>query len=394
TPKAFGAAPWKNSGKLNFALDKGRYGNLQSVRANADASYSPESLDVPNIFFATSNMDFQAIARTKGDTLEIDKIQLDQGQAKFAAGYISIPFVWRNLGTNGAVIPSSGKVSATFQSENLDLKRLFDDLGIKAMTSGIMNARLDAQGTVADLNARMDVRVRDLRNEYWPKMDPATFELSAQAAQNRLTIAGKLQQSRIQPAEINASMPFDIPKIVRARKLPDDTPITAKARVPRTSVNFVRQFVPELEQLDGDLGLDVDVSGTIGRPVLSGAGDMTVNVARFTNATIPALRSFNARFTFRENALTLDRFAGDLAGGRFTMGGRITFPKLTAPTLDLQLKGDSMLLARNDTLTARANADLKITGPFAAAAVTGNVAMTNSHFLKNIDLIPIGLPGR
>ena len=349
---------------------------------------------MPIMFFATSNMDFHAIAQAKGDTLEIDKIQLDQGQARFASGYVSIPFVWRNLGTKSAVIPSSGKVAATFQSENLDLKKLFDDLGIKAMTSGIMNAKFDAQGTVADLNARLDVQMRDLRSEQWPKMEPASFELSAQAAQDRLTVAGKLQQAQLQPVEINASIPFDIPKIVRARKLPDDTPIAAKARVPRTSVNFVRQFVPELEQLDGDLGLDVDVSGTVGRPVLSGAGDMTVNVARFTNATPPALTSFNARVTFRENALTLDRFGGDLAGGRFSMGGRIAFPKLTAPTLDLQLKGDSVLLARNDTLTARANADLKITGPFAAATVIGNVAMTDSHVLKNIDLIPIGLPGR
>ena len=69
---------FKNSGKLNLALDKGRYGNLQSLRANVDASYSPEGLDVPIIFFATSNMDFHAIARTKGDALEIDKIQLNQ----------------------------------------------------------------------------------------------------------------------------------------------------------------------------------------------------------------------------------------------------------------------------------------------------------------------------
>src|SRR5262249_45406719 len=30
----------------------------------------------------------------------------------------------------------------------------------------------------------------------------------------------------------------------------------------------------------------------------------------------------------------------------------------------------------------------------AAASVSGNIAMTNSHILKNIDLIPIGLPGR
>jgi len=416
TPKAFGVAPSKNSGKLKLVLQKGRYGNLQSLQANVDASYLPDGLDVPIIFFATKDMDFRAIARTKGDTLEIDKVELNQGgtaprreagrsgargehalpeqQTKFAYGYLSIPFVWKNLGTNAPVIPSSGKVSATFQSQDLDLKKLFDDLGIKAMTSGFVNARLDADGTVADLKARLDMQVRDIRNEYWPKMEPATFELSAQAARDRLTFSGKLQQARIQPGEITGSLPLDIPKIARARKLPDDTPITAKAHVPRTSVNFVRQFVPELEQLDGELGMDVDVNGTIGHPILSGAGDMTINVARFTNATIPAVRGFGARLTFRDNALTLDRFGGDIAGGPFSMSGRMTFPKLIEPTLDLQFRSQSVLVARNDTLTARADADLKITGPFAAATVAGNVAMTNSRFLKNIDLIPIGLPGR
>ena len=417
------AVPWRNSGKLNLVLQKGRYGNLQSLQANVEASYSPDGLDVPIIFFATGDMDFRAIARTKGDTLEIDKVELNQtvtpaaarragrtdalsaGRAgseralpvertNYAYGYLSIPFVWRNLGTNSAVIPSSGKVSATFQSENLDLRRLFNDLGVNAMTSGTMNAKLDAQGTVSDLNARLELQARDLRNEYWRQMEPATLELSAQAAQNRLTISGKLQQARLQPIELNASMPLDIPKIARAGKFPDDTPIVAKARVPRTSVNFVRQFVPDLAQLDGNLGLDVDVGGTLGRPVLSGAGDMAINVARFTNPTLPALQNFNVRFTFTDNALNLERFRGDLAGGPFTMSGRVTFPKLTEPTLDLQLKADSVLVARNDSLTARANAQLQIVGPFAAATVTGYVAMTNSHFLKNIDLLPIGLPGR
>ncbi len=409
-------APWKNSGNLKLVLEKARYGNLQGLQANVDASYSPEGLDVPVIFFAMTNMDFNAIARTKDDTLEIDKIQLNQvgasqprrasrsgvpGEAaaqqqrtNYAYGYVSLPFVWRNLGTKSAVIPSSGKVSVIVQSENLDLKRLAQDLGIKSTISGVVNARLDGDGTIADLKTRLDVQVRDLRNELWPKMEPATFELSAQTAQNRLTASSKLQQPRIQPLEITASMPFDVPKIVQARGFADDTPITAKARIPRTSVNFVRQFVPELRQLDGDLGLDVDVSGTLGHPVLSGAGDMTVNAARFTNATLPALNGFNARVTFRDNALTLDRFGGDLAGGPFNMSGRVTFAKLTEPILDLQMRAQSVLVARNDTLTARADGDVKITGPFAAATVSGNVALTNTRFLKNIDLIPIGLPGR
>jgi hypothetical protein len=384
----------KSSGNLKFALEKGRYGNAQSLRANIDASYSPDGFDVPIIFFASGNTDFQAVAQAKGETLEITRIQLDQGQARFASGYVSFPLVWRNLGTNAATIPSSGKVLATIQSENLDLKKLFGDLGIKGGTSGILNARLDADGTIGDLNASLNVQMRDLRNDRWPKMEPATFELNAQAVHDRLTVLGKLQQARIQPLELNANMPFDIPKIARAGKLTDDTPITAKARLPRSSVNFVRQFVPDLAQLDGNLGLDVDVSGTIGKPVFNGAGDMTVNVARFTNATLPALTNFSARLTFAQNAVSLERFGGDLAGGPFTMSGRVTFPKLIEPTLDLQLKANSVLLARNDTLTARADADITVRGPFATATVSGNAAMTNSHILKNVDLIPIGLPGR
>ena len=409
-------APWKNSGNLKLVLEKARYGNLQGLQANIDASYSPDGLDVPIIFFATSNMDFNAIARTKGDTLEIDKIQLNQAVARqpqragrtrapaegaasqqrtnYAYGYVSIPFVWRNLGTKSALIPSSGKVSVIMQSENLDLKRLAHDLGIPSTISGVVNAKLNGDGTIGDLKTRLDVQVRDLRNELWPKMEPATFELSVQTAQNRLTASGKLQQPRIQPLELTASMPFDVPKIVQARGFPDDTPITAKARLPRSSVNFVRQFVPDLQQLDGDLGLDVDVNGTFGHPVLSGAGDMTVNVARFTNATLPALRGFNVRFSFKDNVLTLDRFGGDLAGGPFTMSGRVTFVKLTDPILDLQMRAQSVLVARNDTLTARADGDVRVTGPLAAATVSGSVALTNSRFLKNIDLIPIGLPGR
>jgi TamB, inner membrane protein subunit of TAM complex len=384
----------KNSGKLKLVLEKGRYGDLKSVQANIDASYSPEGLDIPIIFFATNNMDFQAIAQAKGETLEISKIQLDQGKAKFATGYVSIPFVWGNLGTSAPVVPSRGRVAATFQSDNLDIRKVFEDIGVKPMASGTLNAKLEAKGTVADLNARLDVQMRDLRSEGWPHLEPAALDVTAEVTRNRLAVAGKLQQTRIQPLELNANMPFDIPKIARAGKLPDETPITAKARLPRSPVNFVRQFVPALEALDGEAGLDVDVSGTIGNPVLNGAGDIRINVARFTNATLPALHNLNARLNFAGNTLTLQGFNGNLAGGPFQLSGRVTFPRLTEPTLDLQLKAESVLVARNDTLTARADADVKVTGPFLTATVTGNVAMTNSHFLKNIDLIPIGLPGR
>src|SRR6266700_4734412 len=236
--------------------------------------------------------------------------------------------------------------------------------------------------------------MRNLRAENLHKFETASFDLIAQAQGKQLTISGKLKQAKIQPLELTANFPFDVPKIVHEKKMADETPVTAKMRLARSSVNFMRQFIPGVEELDGDAALDVDVRGTIARPVFSGSGDMTVNVARMTDPTLPAVQNFKARLNFARDALTIEQFGGELSGGHFKVTGGVTFPTLTTPNLDFQLKADSALVARNDTLTARADADIKIAGPFNSANVTGTIAMTNSQFLKNLDLIPIGLPGR
>src|SRR5205814_4786724 len=102
------AAERKNSGTLKLKLEKGRYANLQALQANIDADYSPEGLNVPTIFLGSDKMNFQASLTAKGDTLEISNIQVDQGQAKYATGYATLPFVWKNLGTGNRLFPSDG----------------------------------------------------------------------------------------------------------------------------------------------------------------------------------------------------------------------------------------------------------------------------------------------
>jgi len=388
------ANKFQESGKLKVRFENGRFGDLRSLQSNIDASYSPDGLEVPMFFLSSDRMNFHTIVQAKGESLEVTKIELNQGQSRYASGYISIPFIWKNLGTKAPAAPPNGKITATFQSENIDIKKLFEDFGAKAPVTGMLNIKLDASGTMADLNGRLDLQMRDLHSERAAKLEPATFDLSAQVEHDQLTVNGRLQQRQIQPLDINAKMPLDISKISRERKVPDQTPITAKIHLPRSSVNFLRQIVPELEILDGDLAMDVDVNGKFGRPILSGNADMTINFARFTNTTLPALRDFKARLVFANETLTLERFNGELAGGQFTVNGKVTFPTLTSANLDLRLKADSVLIARNDTMTARSDADVNVAGPLTSASVTGSVALTNSRFLKNIDLIPIGLPGR
>jgi hypothetical protein len=388
------AAEFKNSGTLKLKLEKGRYANLQALQANIDADYSPDGLNVPTIFLGSDKMDFQANLTAKGETLEISKIQIDQGQAKYAAGYVSLPFVWKNIGTGKPLFPPDGKVLVTFQSENLDLKKLFSDLGAPPLGTGLLNVKVDARGTLAQVTGRVEVQMRDLHSVDYPKLEPATFDLVAELQNDQLAFNGRLEQAKIQPILMTGNVPFDIPRMIEEKRFNEDTPLSAKVQMPRSSVNFLRQFLPGIMQIDGDLALDVNINGTIAKPQLSGSGDITINMARFTNTTLPSLSGFHSRMTFAGDVLHFERVSGDLAGGPFTVAGQVTFPKLTEPTLDFQLKGQSILVARNDTLTARADADVRVVGPLKTATVTGKVALTNSSLLKNIDLLPIGLPGR
>ncbi|MGH8091955.1 MAG: translocation/assembly module TamB domain-containing protein [Chthoniobacterales bacterium] len=387
-------ATFKNNGNLNLKLEHGRYADLQNLRARVEAQYTSQAFNVPIIYFGSDKLSFEAILQAKDSQLEISKIEIDQGTAKYAGAYASIPFTWSNLGSTKPLFPPHGAVTINFQSENLDIAKLFQNLGAKAPLSGELTVKLDAHGPLDQLEANLDLQMQNLKAATPQKLEPARIDVAMHLKDNELNVLGKIQQSKIQPVQINARLPLNISQVIADRKLDERTPIAAKVQMPRSSVNFLREFVPGLRQLDGSLALDVNVGGTIGQPVLRGAADMNINVARFENPTLPPLTNFKAQLNFRDSTLSVERFGGDLAGGPFTVSGRITLPKLTAPNLDLHLVANSILVARNDNLTARVDANLKVEGPLKSAMVSGQVLTTNSRFFKNIDIIPIALPGR
>ncbi len=388
------AANFNNSGEVKLNVEQGRYANLQSLQARVEGTYAPDGLSVPIIYFGSDKMSFQAVGESNGTTLEISKIQIAQAKSRYATGSASVPFIWKNVASDKAVFDPNGKVAISFQSENLDLKKLFEDVGAKPLGSGLVSLKLEAGGTLSQLTSRLDLQARELRSPHAPTFEPATFDLTAEMLNNQLAVNGRIQQAKIQPVTITANMPLNIGRILSEKKFDENTPISAKIEMPRSPVNFVRQFIPALERVDGDLALNVNIGGTIAKPVLSGSAETKINAARLSNPTLPALTNFAARLAFANDTLSLENFRGEMAGGPFTVTGRVTFPKLTQPNLDLQLRADAVLVARNDDLTVRADANLRVAGPLTSASVNGNVAITNSQFLKNIDLIPIGLPGR
>jgi hypothetical protein len=389
------ATKFDQTGAVDVRLTNARYGDLRNLEAKIDANYSPEGLRIPIIYAASDKLMFQAIGETRNQQLEFSKVEINQGEARYAGGYVAIPFVWQHVGADERpVFPSDGEVLVSIESKDLDITKLAKDLGTELPVSGAADLKLDARGTIANLRATLDLRLKGLRSEKLEDFTPATFNVTARVENNQLAVDGKLEQARIAPVAITANMPLPVAKIIENKKLDESTPVRVRVQMPRSSVNFARQFVPAIQRIDGDAALDVNVGGTIADPVFSGSADMRINSARLSSATLPALTNFNARLVFDGNTLNFEQFRGEMAGGPFSVSGRIGFPKLTEPTFDLQLRASEALVARSDDVTARVDADLRVVGPLAGATVSGNIALTNSQFLKNIDLIPIGMPGR
>jgi hypothetical protein len=77
-----------------------------------------------------------------------------------------------------------------------------------------------------------------------------------------------------------------------------------------------------------------------------------------------------------------------------SFGEQARIPKAIEPVFDLRLESSEVLIVRNDTITARADADLRLSGPLKAATASGTVYVVHSRFFKEVDILPISLPGR
>ena len=113
-----------------------------------------------------------------------------------------------------------------------------------------------------------------------------------------------------------------------------------------------------------------------------------------TTSPCPRSAIFHARLAFANNDLRIERFNGEVGGGKIGVSGHVGFAKLDDLMLDIAAKAEDVLAVRDDNLTARVNADVKVAGPFKAASVSGYIGITKSRYLKDIDIVPLNTPGK
>lgn len=383
-------------GAAKVAARKVEFNAVGPLEADIAGDYSPTAINVPTLTANTNGIAFGAAIGWKDDLLRIDQIALRQGQADLLTGYLQLPVDLKKLSAPEGPIPNVDKIDVNIASKVINLETLLGALNKTKPppAAGTVELSVLAHGQLSRILAEIKVQARKVRLPQQPGLSPADADLGLTLRDDRLALDLSVRQPQIQTLTVRGNIPLGLQTVLASREIDPKSPISLTVQLPRSDLGFVAKVAPAVRFIQGNVGADVKVGGTIEHPTFSGSANLNIPAARMQDISVPSVRDFQANLAFTEKALRFERFSGEIGGGKLTVAGDVGFANLKAPTLNLAITANNVLAARDDNLTARVNANVKISGPLAAATVAGSIGLTKSRYLKDIDIVPIGLPGK
>jgi autotransporter translocation and assembly factor TamB len=324
-------------------------------------------------------------------SVRLREIELRQGNQRALTGEIAMSLE-TEAGKPFDAMQQAVRVS--LHTDQLDMESLITSLGRPAPASGKLTMDLTVVGTPSRPEVELSVAGRGLKAKAAAQIDPAAVDAKLTYRPGALSLNATAKQPLIQPLTLKAAAPLDLERVIAEKKLPSDLPVDASVKLPPSSLSVLPKLTPQVRRIDGSASIDVKVGGTVEKPAFSGLAVITLKEARLTNENVPGIGQFDARVVFAEDTLRFERFRGEVGGGTFDLGGAVKIARLDDPAFDLRLQAKEVLVKRDDSITVRSNADVKVGGTLKAGTVTGEIAITQSRFFKEIDILPIGLPGK
>jgi hypothetical protein len=380
----------QNNGDGSITLKGAKYGTIEVNDFRLAGAYTGETAKV-ELHAVSGPTELNTQIAWENQRVMLRDLEVKQGGQRALTGEITYGLA----GLGGPQFdPLKEPVAVSLHADQLDIEKLLSGFMKPAPASGRFTMHLAANGTPLRPEVELKIEGRALKAKAAGQIDPAELDLALNYQPGTLKLDATARQPLLQPLVIKAHVPLDVEKLATDKKIDPSLPIDVTINLPPTSLAVVPKLVPAVRRIAGTVALDVRAAGTVGRPQLSGAATLALQDARMTNESIPAIGKFDAKLAFANDTLNFERFAGEVGGGTFGMSGKVGLANLENPTFDLQLKAKEVLGMRNDSITVRADADIKVAGALKAGSVTGSVFVTQSRFFKEIDILPIALPGK
>ena len=378
-------------GKLKLLGTGLRHDALALNELRLGASYAPQQVETNELLLVADKTRIGGRIIWKDNRLDASDLAVSIAGEQIVKGQISLPLSPANA---KSPLPSDQPLSAHLTGKNMDLARLASSFGISVPVSGTASFDLNASGTLSKPDVKLAIEARSLKSTKVAAAAPADVDVNLLLADAHLTLAAIARQRDIQPLTVNATLPFELEKVLAQPALAQELPVQMNLKLPASSLGIVPRFAPAVSKLDGTIAADVQVRGTVAKPIVNGEIALAIKTLRMASDGVPPVSNFSSKILFRDDTATFQNTRGEIGGGSFNLDGNVKLTQPAQPVFDLRLRSDKVLVLRDESITVRADADVSLKGPLNFASAMGTVFVTQSRFFKDVDILPLALPGR
>jgi len=396
-PEGHLALEWSGSGDIETKTHSGaakvsdlkvKLDAADPVSGTFDLAYAPGEYRLSSLNLYSKELSISGGAQLAGERLDVTEMRLFNGELALARADVSLPLDLKKVKDLDSFLDQPGKVSVEVNSDKLKLADVMALAGQKAPVATTLDAKINIHGTLANPNGSGTLHALKIRSAKAADLAPADAHLNFNLGSGRLTLDGKLEHPEINPITIAGSTPL------RFNNLDSliDQNINLSFKLPKTELALAKKYVPDLTRAEGTVAAEIRVTGKPDSPILKGEVHANCPLLKFKAQKIPTLTDIIVAIRLDDQQVTVERCHGYLAGGKFNLSGKADFKTLTEPQLDLAVSARQILVHRDESISLRANSDLKVTGPLPSATLAGTVGITQSRFFREIEILPIGLP--
>jgi translocation and assembly module TamB len=278
----------------------------------------------------------------------------------------------RRIYANG-LLPTEGQANFDLQVRDFAVENVAELLQSDLPVTGRVNLDAHVEGAATDprLNGRLDFT----RATYNETSVPDVHGTFAYANQRLTTNATAQDSTGRQLAVVDGMLPINLALsgVTGSRVL--DAPIDVKVVSDSLPLALIPNFTTVVSEAGGTAKANVSVAGTLKKPDLRGA--LTLNRAKFRLAATGALfEDLNGSVRMTGDSVYVDSIAGS-ANGPVRLTGTLGVGDWREPTFNLTFVAQDAELMNNERGDVHVDANLRITGPFAHANVTGQASVVH-----------------
>jgi autotransporter translocation and assembly factor TamB len=224
------------------------------------------------------------------------------------------------------------------------------------------------------------------------KLEPAVVHFDGTLANDQFSGRLSVDQKPLRTITITANLPLDADKVIRDPKSLMDSEIDAHVVLPESDLSIVKRFVPSIAALNGRVAADVKISGPVHAPHWEGVAHAEAPSMTFEKTPMD-VKNLKVRISFQDKQIKVDEMSVMLAGGDLRVTGGVDVTELKKPMVDLRLDASQALVVRNEQYSARADGAITAKGTMDKAEIAGRVELVRARVFKEIEFLPLSLPG-